>query len=100
MKFKVAFKNLQFVPRRKQIIYVESSYHENVNGFIQRNYKKILHKCNFMGIDFCYIPKMAEELGASNVLTGYLYDSEEEKEYIEVINDDGDTITVNREIWV
>ena len=37
--------------------------------------------------------------GMLGTVTGYLYDSEEEKEYIEVINDDGDTITVNREIW-
>ena len=37
--------------------------------------------------------------GMLGTITGYLYDSEEEKEYIEVINDDGDTITVNREIW-
>ena len=37
--------------------------------------------------------------GMLGTITGYLYDSEEEKEYIEVINDDGDTIAVNREIW-
>lgn len=37
--------------------------------------------------------------GMLGTITGYLYDSEEEKEYIEVINDDGDTIAVNREQW-
>ena len=37
--------------------------------------------------------------GMLGTVTGYLYDSEEDKEYIEVINDDGDTIAVRRETW-
>ena len=37
--------------------------------------------------------------GMLGTVTRFLCDSEEEKEYIEVINDDGDTIAVNREQW-
>ena len=37
--------------------------------------------------------------GMLGTVTGYLYDSEEDKEYIEVINDNGDTIAVGRETW-
>ena len=68
MEFKIAFKNLPFIPKRRQVIYVESSYNEAVNKFIQKNYTRITQKCDFMGMDFCYIPKMAEEFVAGNVL--------------------------------
>lgn len=37
--------------------------------------------------------------GKLATVTGFIYDSEEDKEYIEVIDDDGDTINVNREQW-
>lgn len=37
--------------------------------------------------------------GMLGTVTGYLHDNEENKDYIEVINDDGDTIAVNREQW-
>ena len=37
--------------------------------------------------------------GMLGTVTDFLYDDEEEKEYIQVINDDGDTINVNREQW-
>lgn len=69
MEFKIAFKNLPFIPKRRQVIYVESSYNEAVNKFIQKNYKSILRDCNFMGLDFCYIPRMKEEFDASSVLS-------------------------------
>ena len=68
MKFKIAFKHLPFEPRRKQVIYVESCYNDVVNKFIQKNYTRITQKCDFMGMDFCYIPKLVEEFGSDNVL--------------------------------
>lgn len=37
--------------------------------------------------------------GMLGSVTGYLHDNEEDKDYIEVINDDGDTIHVGRETW-
>lgn len=37
--------------------------------------------------------------GMLGTVKGYIYDSEEEREYIEVINDDGDSIALNREQW-
>ena len=37
--------------------------------------------------------------GMLATVTGFVYDSENDKEYIEVINDDGDVIQVGRELW-
>lgn len=37
--------------------------------------------------------------GMLGTVTRFLYDDEEKKDYIEVINDDGDTINVGRETW-
>lgn len=37
--------------------------------------------------------------GMLGTVTGYLHDSEKNKDYIEVIDDDGDTINVGREMW-
>ncbi len=37
--------------------------------------------------------------GMLATVTGFIYDSENDKEYIEVIGDDGDVINVNRELW-
>ena len=37
--------------------------------------------------------------GMLGTVTRFLYDNEEQKEYVEVINDDGDTIQVGRETW-
>ena len=37
--------------------------------------------------------------GMLGTVTGFLYDDEDNKEYIQVVNDDGETINVNREQW-
>lgn len=37
--------------------------------------------------------------GMLGTVTRFLYDNEEQKEYVEVISDDGDTIQVGRETW-
>lgn len=37
--------------------------------------------------------------GMLGTVTRYIYDDEEQKEYIEVLDDDGDTIAVGRETW-
>ena len=37
--------------------------------------------------------------GMLGTVTGFRYDDEEKKEYIEVINDDGDVINVGHETW-
>ena len=37
--------------------------------------------------------------GMLGTVPRFLYDNEEQKEYVEVINDDGDTIQVGRETW-
>ena len=37
--------------------------------------------------------------GMLGTVTKFIYDSDVDKEYIEVINDEGDTIDVNRELW-
>ncbi len=67
MKFKLALKNLPFVPNRRQVIYVESEYDKTVNTFILNNYERIQRKCFFIGLEFCYLPKLAKEVCAADV---------------------------------
>ena len=67
MKFKLALKNLPFVPNRKQVIYVESEYDKTVNTFILNNYERIQKKCFFIGLEFCYLPNLAKEVRAKDV---------------------------------
>ena len=63
MKYTIALKNLPFEPQKNQIIYVESSYNEVVNKFIVDNYEHIRYECTSHGLEFCYLPKLIEEVG-------------------------------------
>lgn len=68
MKYTIALKNLPFEPSEKQIIFVENGYDEVVNKFIADNYKHICMFCEQYGYQFCYMPKLAEEVVSEEVL--------------------------------
>lgn len=68
MKYTIALKNLPFEPSEKQIIFVENGYNEVVNKFIADNYKHICMFCEQYGYQFCYMPKLAEEVVSEEVL--------------------------------
>lgn len=68
MKYTIALINLPFEPSEKQIIFVENGYDEVVNKFIADNYKHICMFCEQYGYQFCYMPKLAEEVVSEEVL--------------------------------
>lgn len=61
MIYTLALKNLPFQPLKSQIIYVESSYNENVNKYIEKNLEHLCIYCALKGYQFCYLPKMSEQ---------------------------------------
>ena len=61
MIYTLALKNLPFQPLKSQIIYVESSYNENVNKYIEENLEHLCIYCSLRGYQFCYLPKMSEQ---------------------------------------
>ena len=73
MKYKIALKNLPFEPQKNQIIYVESCYNEMVNKFIVDNYEHIRYECSSHGFEFCYLPKLIEEVGAETLFYNVPY---------------------------
>lgn len=52
----VVIKNLPFVPEAGQVIYVESSYDEKINKYIQKNYEWLVKEFAKCGFSFCYMP--------------------------------------------
>lgn len=68
MKYTLALKNLPFEPLKKQIIYIESSYDEAVNKYIQDNLEHFCVYCHLRGYEFCYFPKMFERAIDEDVL--------------------------------
>ena len=57
----LSFKNLPFVPEAGQVIYVESSYDEKINKYIQENYEWLVKEYGKCGFSFCYLPLLAKE---------------------------------------
>lgn len=62
MFFTLGLKKLPFEPVEKQIIFVENGYDEEVNRYIQNNYEAIRSHFQERGYEFCYLPKISEEL--------------------------------------
>lgn len=71
MKYLLGLRQLPFEQSPKQIIYVESIYHEKVNRYIQDNYDQITLHFKSRGYEFCYIPYLAKELTVSASLRYY-----------------------------
>ena len=61
MIYTLALNNLPFEPLHSQIIYIESSYNESVNQYIQQNLEHLCVYCALRGYQFCYLPKMSEQ---------------------------------------
>ena len=56
MKYRIAFKNLPFVPVKEQVIYVENLFNEKTNRFIKDNYHALVNEFNMYGLEFVYLP--------------------------------------------
>lgn len=57
----IAFRNLPFVPEKGEVIYVEQSYHNQLNDFIRNNYEWLRDTFAQHHLHFCYLPLQAEE---------------------------------------
>ena len=53
---------MPFTQDPRQIIYIESSYNENINRYIQKNYESIRAFFADKNFKFIYLPKLSEEL--------------------------------------
>ena len=73
MIFKIELKSLPFELTKEQVFYVENEYNEKVNSYIQFNYDEICKAFSDNGMQFCYLPKLKEELAeASDLSAGYI----------------------------
>ena len=59
MIYTLGLKGLPFEPHPKQIIYVENTYDEQVNEFIQHNYDSICSHFAENGYEFVYLPLLS-----------------------------------------
>ena len=59
MIYNLEIKGLPFEPHPKQIIYVENTYDEQVNEFIQHNYNTICDHFAEKGYEFVYLPLLS-----------------------------------------
>lgn len=68
MYYTLGLKTLPFEQVKKQAIYVENEYNEDVNRYIQENYDKIHTHFSNRGWDFVYFPRLVEELKDSRIV--------------------------------
>lgn len=61
MAKELSFRSLPFVPAEGQVIYVEQSYNEKFNKFIRNNYDWLRSTFRSQGLEFCFLPLLAEE---------------------------------------
>ena len=61
MAEELSFRSLPFVPAEGQVIYVEQSYNEKFNKFIRNNYDWLRSTFRSQGLEFCFLPLLAEE---------------------------------------
>lgn len=68
MAFTLGLQQLPFEPVEKQVIYVENEYNDFVNSYILKNYDVIRSRFKKTGCQFCYFPKIKDELLKKNVV--------------------------------
>lgn len=64
-------KNLMFKPISSQIIYIENSFHPQVNKFIVENHEEISLLFSKKGYHFCYIPFLKQNRLTTEVIEYY-----------------------------
>ena len=68
MFFTLGLKELPFEPVKRQVIYTEGEYNEEVNRFIQKNYDAIRSLFSECRWEFVYMPKLMEELKTTEIV--------------------------------
>jgi hypothetical protein len=68
MFFTLGLKELPFEPVKRQVIYTEGEYNEEVNRFIQKNYDTIRSLFSECRWEFVYMPKLVKELKTTEIV--------------------------------
>ena len=74
MAKEISFKNLPFVPVEGQVLYIEQTHNEKFDKFIRNNYDWLRSTFRSQGLEFCFLPLLAEETIEYNA--PYLNESE------------------------
>ena len=82
MTRELSFKNLPFVPVEGQVIFVEQKTNEKLNKFIRNNYVWLRTTFRSHGLEFCFLPLLAEEAIGYNA--PYLNDREKSKKIAQI----------------
>ena len=88
MYFTLGLTSLPFKQDPKQIIYIESSYNEDINRYIQINYESIRAFFADKNYKFIYLPKLTEELNLEVIryyapyFTGTIHEISLKSDYI------------------
>jgi len=61
--------SLPFHPQTRQVIYTEDSFRKDVNDFLNAHYDAIGKSLREAGFEFCYLPRLADELRASEFVS-------------------------------
>ena len=56
MKYSIAFRDLPFMPVKRQVIYVENQYDERTNAIIKERYDWLKYQFKRANLDFVYLP--------------------------------------------
>lgn len=67
----IGLKELPFVQDDRQIIYTEGTYCATVNKFIVKNFAWIKRLFDKYSFDFCYLPKLSDELLKPEIINYY-----------------------------
>lgn len=62
---------LPFSPNSSQIIYIEDTYHDEINRLIQENFELISNWCRKVHHEFCYFPRLSRELTRKDYIQYY-----------------------------
>ena len=61
MKYSIAFRDLPFMPVKRQVIYVENQYDERINAIIKERYDWLKYQFKRANLDFVYLPMFFDD---------------------------------------
>jgi len=61
MKYSIAFRDLPFMPEKRQVIYVENQYDERNNAIIKERYDWLKYQFKRANFDFVYLPMFFDD---------------------------------------
>lgn len=71
MKTEIFDNSVLFQPEENQVIYVENTYHEEINDFIRNHYEEICNNFKNIGYEFCYLPFIFDKIISEEIVRYY-----------------------------